>query len=233
MNIKLAIEKIKAREILDSRGNPTVEVDVYTQLGFGRASVPSGASTGTAEALELRDGNKRYKGKGVQKAVENVNTKISKAILGKSCTLQREIDNAMIELDGTPNKSNLGANAILGVSIAVAKAAANSLGIPLYRYLGGTYPFKVPVPTMNVLNGGQHAGNELAIQEFMIQPIYADTYTDAIRYGVETYHELKEVLERSFGTGATNVGFEGGYAPPLKYTRDALDAIMSAIENAG
>ncbi|HEX7628350.1 MAG TPA: phosphopyruvate hydratase [Candidatus Methanoperedens sp.] len=227
------IEHIHAREILDSRGNPTVEVDVFTDSGFGRASVPSGASTGTNEALELRDKDKRYLGKGVTKAVNNVNTDIQEALLGMDVRDQREIDAIMLELDGTENKSKLGANAILGVSLSVAHAAADSLGISLYRYLGGTNAFTLPVPTMNVINGGKHAGNELAIQEFMIQPGGANTFSEALRMGAETYHTLGAILVKKYGNSAVNVGYEGGYAPPLKNTTDALDALTDAIEVAG
>ncbi|CAG0956631.1 enolase [Methanosarcinales archaeon] len=227
------IDHIHAREILDSRGNPTVEVDVFTESGFGRASVPSGASTGTNEALELRDKDKRYLGKGVTKAVNNVNTEIRKALLGIDVRDQREIDAIMLELDGTENKSKLGANAILGVSLSVAHAAADSLGISLYRYLGGTNAFTLPVPTMNVINGGKHAGNELAIQEFMLQPGGANTFSEALRMGAETYHTLGAILVKKYGNSAVNVGYEGGYAPPLKNTTDALDALTDAIEVAG
>jgi enolase len=235
-----AIESIHAREILDSRGNPTVEVDVqtvevdvHTAAGFGRASVPSGASTGTNEALELRDKDKRYIGKGVTKAVNNVNTEIKDALIGMDVCDQRKIDETMIELDGTPNKSRLGANAILGVSMASAHAAADSLGLSLYRYLGGTNAFTLPVPTMNVINGGKHAGNELAIQEFMIQPRGAKTFSEALRMGAETYHTLGKLLVKKYGNSAVNVGYEGGYAPPLANTKDALDALTGAIEEAG
>jgi enolase len=228
-----AIESIHAREILDSRGNPTVEVDVHTAAGFGRASVPSGASTGTNEALELRDKNKRYLGKGVAKAVNNVNTEIKDALIDMDVRDQRELDETMIELDGTPNKSRLGANAILGVSMASAHAAADSLGLSLYRYLGGTNAFTLPVPTMNVINGGKHAGNELAIQEFMIQPRGAKTFSEALHMGAETYHTLGALLVKKYGNSAVNVGYEGGYAPPLSNTKDALDALTSAIEEAG
>jgi enolase len=227
------IEHIHAREILDSRGNPTVEVDVFTESGFGRASVPSGASTGTYEALELRDKDKRYLGKGVVKAVKNVNTEIKEALTGMDVQDQRELDMMMLELDGTPTKSRLGANAILGASLAIAHAAAGSLGIPLYRYLGGTNAFKLPVPTMNVINGGKHAGNMLAIQEFMIQPVGAKTFSEALRMGAETYHILGAILLKKYGNSAVNVGYEGGYAPPLKNTTDALDALCGAIEEAG
>lgn len=227
------IEHIHAREILDSRGNPTVEVDVFTENGSGRASVPSGASTGTYEALELRDKDKRYLGKGVAKAVKNVNTEIKDALIGMDVCDQRELDMMMLELDGTPTKSRLGANAILGVSLAIGHAAADSLGISLYRYLGGTNAFVLPVPTMNVINGGKHAGNELAIQEFMIQPRGAKTFSEALRMGAETYHTLGAILVKKYGNSAVNVGYEGGYAPPLKNTTDALDALTSAIEEAG
>ncbi|MCL7411215.1 MAG: phosphopyruvate hydratase [Methanosarcinaceae archaeon] len=232
-NNKYKINKIYAREILDSRGNPTVEVDVYTDKGFGRASVPSGASTGTNEALELRDKEDRYGGKGVLDAIDNVNKAIQPEILGMDVRSQREIDNMMIGLDGTSNKGSLGANAILGVSMAIAKAAANSLNIPLYRYFGGSNAYTLPVPTMNVLNGGQHAGNDLSIQEFMIQPKGADTFSKALQMGTETYHALGKVLEAKYGASATNVGYEGGYAPPLTMTADALDALVSAIDEAG
>lgn len=228
------IQKIHAREILDSRGNPTVEVDVFTPKGFGRASVPSGASTGTNEALELRDEDpNRYGGKGVLTAVKNVNTIIQKELLGLDVRNQREIDELMIELDETDNKSNLGANTILGVSMAVAKAAADSLNIPLYRYFGGSNAFTLPVPTMNVLNGGKHAGNELAIQEFMIQPKGAETFYEAIQMGAEIYHVLGKLLERKYGRSSTNVGYEGGYAPKMSESVEALDALVQAIEEAG
>ncbi|MGP8321328.1 MAG: phosphopyruvate hydratase [Methanosarcinaceae archaeon] len=227
------IKKVHAREILDSRGNPTVEVDVCTDKGFGRASVPSGASTGTNEALELRDREERYNGKGVLDAVDNVNKAIGREILGMDVRNQREIDNLMIKLDGTDNKASLGANAILGVSMSIAKAAADSLNMPLYRYFGGSNAFTLPVPTMNVINGGQHAGNNLSIQEFMIQPKGADTFTKALQMGTETYHALGNVLEAKYGASATNVGYEGGYAPPLTMTNDALDALVCAIDEAG
>jgi len=227
------IEHIHAREILDSRGNPTVEVDIETESGFGRASVPSGASTGTNEALELRDKGKRFLGKGVLKAVENVNIEIRNALIGMDVRDQRSIDFTMLELDGTENKARLGANAILGVSLAAAHAAADSIGISLYRYLGGTNAFTLPCPTMNVINGGKHAGNELAIQEFMIQPGGAKTFSEALRMGAETYHALGTILVKKYGNSAVNVGYEGGYAPPLKNTTDALDALTDAIEVAG
>lgn len=230
---RFLIRKIKAREILDSRGNPTVEVDVITANGFGRASVPSGASTGTHEALELRDGDaERYGGKGVQKAVENV-SRIADVLIGYDCRMQREIDMTMIDMDGTDNKAVLGANAILGVSMAVAKAAAAESKLPLYRYLGGANSFTLPVPTMNVLNGGKHAGNDLAIQEFMIQPVGAETFAEAIQMGAETYHALGKYLNESYGNSSTNVGYEGGFAPKMEKTTEALDALMIAIDRAG
>ncbi len=227
------IKKIHAREILDSRGNPTVEVDVYTSCGFGRASVPSGASTGSNEALELRDKEDRYGGMGVLDAVDNVNTTIEAEISGMDVRKQREIDGLMLALDGTENKMELGANAILGVSMAVARAAADSMNMPLYRYLGGINAYTLPVPTMNVLNGGKHAGNDLSIQEFMIQPKGAESYSEALRMGTETYHALAKILESKYGASATNVGYEGGYAPSIEMTADALDALVSAIEEAG
>ncbi|MDF1532283.1 MAG: phosphopyruvate hydratase [ANME-2 cluster archaeon] len=233
------IEKVYAREILDSRGNPTVEVDISTYCrdtrsrGFGRASVPSGASTGSNEALEMRDRDKRYRGKGVLSAVHNVNAQLGPEIIGMDARRQREIDLMMIELDGTQNKSVLGANAILGVSLAVARAAANSLNIPLYQYLGGTNSFTLPVPTLNIINGGQHAGNDLSIQEFMIQPKGAETFREGLRWAAETYHVLGDILKEKYGSGATNVGYEGGYAPPLSITADAMDAIADAIDMAG
>lgn len=229
------IENIHAREILDSRGNPTVEVDVCTCCGFGRAAVPSGASTGTHEALELRDGDDRYNGKGVLQAVRNVNEIIGPKLIESeiSALEQRAVDNFMLDLDGTPLKSNLGANAILGVSLGVAKAAANELAIPLYQYLGGINTTTLPVPSLNVLNGGQHAGNDLAIQEFMILPKGASCFSEGLRMGAETYHALGKILSGRYGAGATNVGFEGGYAPPLNKTCDALDALMSALDVTG
>jgi len=227
------IEDIKAREILDSRGNPTVEVEVYLSGGaFGRAAVPSGASTGVHEAVELRDGDKsRFGGKGVLKAVENVNTIIADEILGWDALDQVEIDNFLIGLDGTDNKSRLGANAILGVSLAVAHAAANALGIPLYRYLGGVYAHILPVPMMNILNGGKHAVDSADLQEFMIVPAGAASFAEALRWGSETYHALKSVL-KSRGY-ATNVGDEGGFAPSLKSNAEAVEVIVEAIEAAG
>ena len=228
-----AITHIHAREIVDSRGNPTVEVDVGLEDGaFGRAAVPSGASTGSLEALELRDGNKKlYRGKGVKKAVANVNNDISDAILGMDAEDQVKIDQVMLDLDGTDNKAKLGANAILGVSLAVAKAAAESVGLPLYRYVGGVRAHVLPVPMMNIINGGQHADNALDIQEFMIMPISADTMADAIRMGAEIFHTLKAQLSEN-GLN-TNVGDEGGFAPNIGKADDALAYIMKAIEAAG
>ena len=228
-----AIVDIHAREILDSRGNPTVEVDVLLESGaFGRAAVPSGASTGIHEAVELRDGDKsRYSGKGVLKAVENVNTVIVDAIIGMEAENQNEIDEAMIALDGTENKGKLGANAILGVSLAVAKAAAEEAGLPLYRYIGGTFAHVLPVPMMNILNGGKHADNPIDIQEFMIAPIGAKTMAEAVRMGAEVFHALKKEL-KSAGLN-TNVGDEGGFAPELKTAEEALSYIVKAIESAG
>ncbi|BAT70865.1 enolase [Thermosulfidibacter takaii ABI70S6] len=222
-----------AREILDSRGNPTVEVEVFLESGaWGRAAVPSGASTGEREALELRDGDKnRYLGKGVRRAVDNVNEIIAPELIGIDPFDQVLIDKLLIELDGTENKSHLGANAILGVSLAVAKAAANELGLPLYRYIGGTNAKVLPVPMMNVLNGGVHADNNVDIQEFMIMPVGADTFAEALRMASETFHTLKKVLkERGY---STNVGDEGGFAPDLKSNKEALDLLMEAIEKAG
>lgn len=228
-----AIVDIHAREILDSRGNPTVEVDVLLESGaFGRAAVPSGASTGVHEAVELRDGDKsRYEGKGVLKAVENVNTTIADAIIGMEAENQKEIDEAMIALDGTENKGKLGANAILGVSLAVAKAAAEEAGLPLYRYIGGAFAHVLPVPMMNILNGGKHADNPIDIQEFMIAPIGAKSIAEAVRMGSEIFHALKKEL-KSAGYN-TNVGDEGGFAPELKTAEEALSYIVKAIEKAG
>lgn len=224
---------VHAREILDSRGNPTVEADVVLVSGvIGRAAVPSGASTGIREAIELRDGDKsRYLGKGVQKAVNNVNTSIKKAIIGQEVMAQRNIDQILIDLDGTENKSKLGANAILGVSMAVAKAAAQQAQVPLYRYLGGKGPFKIPVPMMNIINGGAHADNSVDMQEFMIIPAGAPSLTEAVRYGAEVFHALKKVLS---GRGLnTSVGDEGGFAPNLSSNESAIEVILEAIENAG
>jgi len=229
----MKIEKIFAREILDSRGNPTVEVDVTLECGvMGRASVPSGASTGEHEALELRDGDKhRYGGKGVEKAVYNVNHKIAPKLIGLSSLDQRKIDHLMLALDGTKTKSNLGANAILGVSLAVAKAAANYLDIPLYRYIGGTNTFVMPVPMMNIINGGSHSDAPIAFQEFMIRPVGAKSFKEGLRIGAEVFHALKKVLkDRGLSTA---VGDEGGFAPELEGTEDALNSIIAAISAAG
>ncbi|AMB39733.1 phosphopyruvate hydratase [Arthrobacter sp. TES] len=227
------IDAIHAREILDSRGNPTVEVEVLLSDGqIGRAAVPSGASTGEHEAVELRDGDKgRYLGKGVQKAVDAVIDEISPALIGFDATDQRSIDQAMIDLDGTSNKGKLGANAILGVSLAVANAAAASADLPLYKYLGGPNAHVLPVPLMNILNGGSHADSDVDIQEFMIAPIGAETFSEGLRWGVEVYHNLKSVLkEKGLSTG---LGDEGGFAPNLPSNRAALDLIQEAIKNAG
>ena len=230
----LRIRKVFAREILDSRGNPTVEVDLQTGKSSGRADVPSGASTGTHEALEIRDGDKaRYNGKGVLKAVRNVSEVIGPKVIGLDATKQQEIDRLMIKLDGTPNKTNLGANAILGVSLAAAKAAANGLGEPLYKYLGGGGARILPVPMMNVINGGKHAGSELSIQEFMILPVGADRFSEALRIGAEVYQSLKKFLTEKYGRGAINVGDEGGFAPPMKTVREALEALSKAVDMAG
>ena len=229
----MKIAEIKGREILDSRGNPTVEVDVILESGImGRASVPSGASTGEHEALELRDGDKtRYGGKGVLKAVENINTLIAPALKGMDSMDQRGIDKAMLDLDGTPTKSKLGANAILGVSLAVAKAAANYLDIPLYRYIGGTNTYVMPVPMMNIINGGSHSDAPIAFQEFMIRPVGAKTFREALRMGAEVFHALKEVLKKR-GL-STAVGDEGGFAPDITNEEEAIQLIMEAITKAG
>lgn len=240
MNVKqlkqfkiMRIESIKGREILDSRGNPTVEVEVRLESGIiGRASVPSGASTGENEALELRDNDKsRYGGKGVMKAVYNVNNVIAPALIGWSVLQQRAIDNKMLELDGTKTKSKLGANAILGVSLAVAKAAANYLDIPLYRYIGGVNTYTLPVPMMNIINGGSHSDAPIAFQEFMIRPVGAESFREGLRMGAEVFHALKKVLHnRGLSTA---VGDEGGFAPSLNGTEDALESIIAAIKAAG
>ena len=229
----MKIKSIKGREILDSRGNPTIEAEVLLESGvIGVASVPSGASTGEHEAIELRDGDpKRYGGKGVLKAVENINEKIAPALIGMSALDQRTIDRKMIALDGSKNKSRLGANAILGVSLAVAKAAANYLRIPLYRYIGGTNTFTLPVPMMNIINGGSHSDAPIAFQEFMIRPVGAPSYHEGLRMGAEVFHALKKVLhDRGLSTA---VGDEGGFAPALDGTEDAIESIMKAIEKAG
>ena len=226
------IVDVLAREILDSRGNPTVEVDVVLEDGsFGRAAVPSGASTGAHEAVELRDGGSRYLGKGVTKAVENVINEIAEAIVGMDAEDQVGVDQAMIDLDGTANKGRLGANAILGVSMAVAKAAAESRGLSLYRYVGGTSARVLPVPMMNIINGGAHADNPIDFQEFMIMPIGAETFSEALRMGAEVFHTLKKSLKDAGHN--TSVGDEGGFAPNLKSAEEALDFVMKSIEKAG
>ena len=231
------IESIKAREILDSRGNPTVECDVITKHGLFRAAVPSGASTGIYEALELRDGDKtRYMGKGVLKAVANVNQKIAPLIKGMHPEKQKEIDEAMIKADGTENKSNFGANAILAVSMAVCKAGAASKGIPLYKHiadLAGKKELIMPVPSFNVINGGKHAGNELAMQEFMLLPVDAPTFSEALRAGTEVFHTLRGIIKEKYGQNAINAGDEGGFAPNVKNAKEALDLLTQAIEKAG
>ena len=229
----MIIEQVTGREILDSRGNPTVEVDVILEDGtLGRAAVPSGASTGAHEAVEMRDDDpSRYGGKGVLHAVENVNEIIALEVEGMDASEQVEIDELMIELDGTPNKSKLGANAILGVSMAVAKAAAIFPELPLYRYLGGVYARTLPVPMMNILNGGKHADNSVDLQEFMIMPVGAESFAECLRWGAEIFHTLKKVLkDKGYSTA---VGDEGGYAPNLKSNQEALDVIMEAIDKAG
>ncbi len=227
------IEFIQARQILDSRGNPTVEVEVFTESGnIGRAAVPSGASTGKHEAVELRDNDKQYfMGKSVEKAVEHVNHLINEELFGISIFDQREVDMLLLELDGTENKSNLGANALLGVSLAVAKAAAQEVNMPLYRYLGGVNAHVLPVPMMNIINGGSHADNSVDFQEFMIMPVGTDMFSEALRMGVEVFHHLKAVLKKR--NLSTNVGDEGGFAPNLSSNEEALKIIMEAIEKAG
>lgn len=231
--MKTNIKDVNARQILDSRGNPTIEVDVILEDGsFGRAAVPSGASTGEHEAVELRDGDKsKYGGKGVLKAVANVNGEIKKAVKGKDALMQGELDQALIDLDGTPNKARLGANAILGVSLAAAKAAACSKGMPLYRYIGGDKAKVLPIPMMNILNGGAHADNNVDLQEFMIMPIGADSFDEALRWGAETFHSLKKILHDK--KLSTAVGDEGGFAPDLKSNEEAVEAILAAIDKAG
>lgn len=228
-----AIIDVIAREILDSRGNPTIEVEVLTEEGYvGRAAVPSGASTGAHEAVELRDGDKkRYLGKGVVKACSNVEEIIADHIIGEDVTDQRYIDELMIELDGTSNKGHLGANAILGVSLAVAKAAAEESNLPLYRYVGGANAHVLPVPMMNILNGGSHADNSIDFQEFMIMPVGAETFSQGLRMGVEVFHQLKDVLKKK--KHSTNVGDEGGFAPNLKSNKEAIETVLQAIEKAG
>lgn len=233
MKNTLKIQDVKAIQILDSRGNPTIQVEVLTEDGYvGVASVPSGASTGSFEAVELRDGNKNnYMGKSVEKAVENVNKKIAKEIIGMNVYEQRKVDEQMIKLDDTPNKSNLGANAILGVSLAVAKAASNSLGMELYNYIGGINAKVMPIPMMNILNCGKHSDNNISIQEFMIMPVGDITFAERLKRGVEIYHTLKNVLkEKGYSVG---VGDEGGFAPDLENEEQALDNIIEAIKKAG
>jgi enolase len=227
------IESVHARQILDSRGNPTIEVDVVTESGaFGRAAVPSGASTGTHEAVELRDGDKKkFLGKGVLQAVENVNAKIAEEIVGFSVFEQNLLDKIMIELDGTPNKGNLGANAILGASLAIAKAGAMASGLSLYRYIGGVNANTLPVPMMNILNGGSHADNKIDFQEFMVMPLKADTFSESLRMGTEIFHNLKKVLHDK-GL-STNVGDEGGFAPNIASNEEAIEVVLMAIEKAG
>lgn len=227
-----SIQSIVAREILDSRGNPTVEVDVTTTDGvLGRAAVPSGASTGAYEAIELRDGDARYNGKGVQQAVANVNDEVAPALAGRSVLDQVALDLELRALDGTPNKRNLGANALLGVSLAAAKAAAACLGLPLYRYVGGTQAHLLPVPLMNILNGGRHADNNVDMQEFMIAPVGGTTFAEALRMGAEVFHQLKSVLhDKGYNTA---VGDEGGFAPDLRSNDEAIDVIIEAVEQAG
>ncbi len=224
---------IHAREIIDSRGNPTIEVDVLTEEGaFGRAAVPSGASTGAREAIELRDGDPdRYRGKGVLQAVEGVNIEIAETLIGLDSTEQRQIDEILIDLDGTENKSRLGANAMLGVSLAVAKASADALALPLYRYVGGTQARKLPIPMMNIINGGEHANNPIDFQEFMIMPLGASSESEAIRWGCEIFHSLSDLLvEKGLSTA---VGDEGGFAPDISSTKEAMDIILQAVEKAG
>lgn len=231
--MKTSIKDVLARQILDSRGNPTIEVDIILEdSSFGRAAVPSGASTGEHEAVELRDGDKsRYMGKGVLKAVANVNGEIKKAIKGKNALMQGELDQTLIDLDGTPNKARLGANAILGVSLAAAKAAAASKGMPLYRYIGGDKANVLPIPMMNILNGGAHADNNVDLQEFMIMPIGADSFSEALRWGSEVFHNLKKILHDK--KLSTSVGDEGGFAPDLKSNEEAVEIILAAIDKAG
>ncbi len=232
-----SIKSIRAREILDSRGNPTVEVDMVTEDGLFRAAVPSGASTGIHEALELRDGDKsRYMGKGVLKAVDNVNKHISKVVVGMDPVKQGDIDKKMIELDGTENKSKLGANAILAVSMAACKAGAAAKKVPVYKHiadLAGVKEFVMPVPSFNVINGGQHAGNKLAMQEFMLLPVGAKNFHEAMRMGSETYHHLKSIIKKKYGQDAANVGDEGGFAPNIQDNKEGLELLKEAIEKAG
>ncbi|KAJ2908070.1 phosphopyruvate hydratase, partial [Coemansia aciculifera] len=236
----MAITRIHARQIFDSRGNPTIEVDLVTEKGLFRAAVPSGASTGVHEALDLRDGGSDYLGKGVKKAVDNVNNEIASALIAANISVedQRAIDQFMLDLDGTPNKSKLGANAILGVSLAAAKAGAAQKGVPLYQHfrdLSGRNKdkFILPVPAFNVINGGIHAGNQLAMQEFMILPTGASSFSEAMRMGSEVYHQLKNVIKKKYGQDATNVGDEGGFAPNIQSNEEGLELLMQAIDKAG
>lgn len=232
----MAIKDVVAREILDSRGNPTVEVDVITNKIFARAKVPSGASTGVHEALEMRDGGKRFNGKGVSKAVNNVNKKIAKKLIGMDAKNQKKIDDLMLKLDGTDNKKKLGANAILGVSMAACKAGALEREIPLYSYiseLAGVKKITMPVPSFNVINGGKHAGNKLDIQEYMIMPVGARNFKEALRIGAEIYHILKKIIKKKYGLNAVNVGDEGGFAPPLTKIKDPILLLQKAIIDAG
>ena len=232
--MKYSISKITPREVLDSRGNPTVEVEVHTEGGvIGKAIVPSGASTGIYEALELRDGGARYHGKGVLKAIDAIKTGITPEIIGKDIREQKKIDDTMIKLDGTENKSRLGGNAILGVSLACAKAAAASDGLKLYEYIAGERKPVLPVPFFNIINGGKHAGNDLDFQEFMIAPVGADSFREAYRMGSEVYHTLKSRLEKNYGRNAINVGDEGGFTPPIKDPAEALQIIIEAVEETG
>lgn len=230
------ITEVKALEIIDSRGNPTVEVEMRTKAAWARASAPSGASTGTHEAMELRDGEKRYNGKGTRKAVANVNGPIAKLLLGMDCTKQREIDEALLKLDGTPNKGKLGGNATVATSMAVARLGAHAQGIPLSDWIGKVSkrtPNRLPVPFMNILNGGKHAGTNLSIQEFMIVPAGAKSFSEALQMGAEVYHILGKIVAKKYGVTARNVGDEGGFAPPINDARSALDCISSAISEAG
>jgi len=234
--MEFTIQEVKAREVLDSRGNPTVEAEVRTKSGASRAMVPSGASTGIHEALELRDGNKRFLGKGVQLAVGNVNEIISKELVGRDCTKQREIDNLMMELDGTENKSKLGANAILGVSMAACRASALERGIPLYQRIAdisGNKNLVLPVPAMNVVNGGAHAGNSLDIQEYMVLPVGAKSLREAVRLCAEVYQTLRGIIKGKYGKNAINVGDEGGFAPPLEKASEPLELILDSVKELG